>query len=118
MSQAHPPAQPVPAPAPAADKLAAETKEARVIGSYGAQVILDYDGDAALGARGGAGSDVAENTMIRDVDLVKLGHNPIGPSNDLLGTRPNGMPGKGLPPKHKAPGIEALEAGTSTAAKA
>ena len=69
------------------------------IASYGAQVILDYDGDAALAARGGAAGTITENTIIRDADLVELGHDPKSPSNDRLSTRPNFMPGKGPEPK-------------------
>ena len=67
--------------------------------SYGAQVILDYDGDIALAARGGAASSITKDTIIRDADLVELGHDPKSPSNDRLATRPNFMPGKGPGPK-------------------
>ena len=38
--------------------------------SIGAQIILDYNFDAALGARGGRGGTIEENTMARDADLI------------------------------------------------
>ena len=89
-----------PPPAPKVDpKLDEERRESMRIASYGAQVILDYDGDAALAARGGAAGSITENTIIRDADLVELGHDPKSPSNDRLATRPNFMPGKGPEPK-------------------
>ena len=71
------------------------------IASYGAQVIPDnYDGERlALAARGGAAGSITENTIIRDADLVELGHDPKSPSNDRLATRPNFVPGKGPEPK-------------------
>ena len=81
------------------DKLDEEQRENMRIASYGAQVILDYDGDAALAARGGAAGTITENTIIRDADLVELGHDPKSPSNDRLATRPNFAPGKGPEPK-------------------
>ena len=102
------PQQPPPkqrTPPPRDEKAEAEQRENRRISSYGAQVILDYDGDAALGARGGAADSVTENTRIRDEDLVRLGHNPVSPDNSLLATRPNFMPGKGPEPKRRAPGV-------------
>ena len=71
------------------------------VASYGAQVILDYEGDAALAARGGAAGTITENTIIRDADLVELGHDPKSPSNDRLATRPNFVPGKAPEPKRR-----------------
>ena len=69
------PAEAAPKPAPKVDpKLDEERRESMRIASYGAQVILDYDGDAALAARGGAAGSITENTIIRDADLVELGH--------------------------------------------
>ena len=94
------PPQPRPAAAPKKDdKMEEERRESMRIASYGAQVILDYEGDAALAARGGAAGTITENTIIRDADLVELGHDPKSPSNDRLATRPNFMPGKGPEPK-------------------
>lgn len=93
-------------PAPQADpKRLAEEKESRRQSSYGGQVILEYEGDAALGARGGAGGTIEENQMVRDADLMRLGHNPISPSNELLGSPPNFTPGKAVAPKRRAPGV-------------
>lgn len=99
------PAQPKPTPAPKAKapdpKLDEERREGMRIASYGAQVILDYEGDAALGARGGAAGDITGNIIVRDADLVKLGHDPQSPSNDRLATRPNFVPGPGPEPKRR-----------------
>ena len=39
----------------AADKAAAETREAQAAASIGAQIILDYNEDGSKGARGGTG---------------------------------------------------------------
>ena len=44
----------------------AEQRELMASNSIGAQIILDYNGDGSLGARGGAGATIEENTMIRD----------------------------------------------------
>jgi hypothetical protein len=60
-------------------KAAAELKEARAASSIGAQVILDFNEDASLGARGGAGADITENTMARDMQLVAMGLDPVSP---------------------------------------
>jgi hypothetical protein len=98
----YPQQPPVGTPPVVDEQAAAAAKEARREASYGAQVILDYEGDAALGARGGAADNISDNTIIRDVDLIALGHDPVAPSNDKLGSPPNGMPGKGPEPKHRA----------------
>src|SRR5262245_30668106 len=80
-SQPHdPPPAPKAAAAPTDDKAAAADKAARAAASIGAQVILAFDGDASLGARGGAGSTVEENTLARDAALVALGLDPVAPS--------------------------------------
>jgi hypothetical protein len=64
----------------AADKAAAETREAQAAASIGAQIILDYNEDGSKGARGGAGGTVEENTIARDAHLVALGLDPLAPS--------------------------------------
>ena len=53
--------------------------------SIGAQIILDYNSDAALGARGGAGGTIEENTMARDADLIAVGLDPQAPSGPPTG---------------------------------
>lgn len=78
--QPPPAAAKAPAGAPAPDpKAAAELKEAMAAASIGAQVILDFNEDASLGARGGAGADITENTMARDMRLVAMGLDPVSP---------------------------------------
>jgi hypothetical protein len=67
------------APAPDPAVLAAQ-KEAQAASSIGAQVILDFNEDGSIGARGGAGADIVENTMARDAHLVALGLDPNAPS--------------------------------------
>jgi|KBSMisStaDraftv2_1062788.scaffolds.fasta_scaffold467455_1 hypothetical protein len=86
-------------------ELEEQRAEARREGSYGAQVILDYDSDAALGARGGAADTIEENTQIRDRDLVRMGHDPRSPDNSLLRTKPNFVPGPAPEPKEVAPAV-------------
>jgi hypothetical protein len=71
-----------PAPDPAAVKAA---KEAQAASSIGAQVILDYNSDASLGARGGAAATMEENVAARDAHLIAVGLNPVSPSGPPTG---------------------------------
>lgn len=64
----------------AADKARAEQRELTQAASIGAQVILDFNEDAAVGARGGAAGTIEENSMIRDACLFDMGLNPQSPS--------------------------------------
>ena len=73
-------------------RLEAEHKEAMAASSIGAQVILDFNSDSGLGARGGAGGTVEENSMVRDAHLVALGLDPVDcsgppPSPEVLKAR-------------------------------
>jgi hypothetical protein len=61
-------------------KAAAAAKEAQAAGSIGAQVILDFNGDGSLGARGGFSNIMNENVAARDAHLVALGLDPVAPS--------------------------------------
>jgi hypothetical protein len=63
----------------------AEQRELMASNSIGAQIILDYNGDGSLGARGGAGGTIEENTMIRDAHLVAVGLDPNAPSGPPTG---------------------------------
>jgi len=65
------------APDPRAE---AQQKEAMAASSIGAQIILDYNEDGSIGARGGAGGSIVENTMARDAHLVAMGLDPVAPS--------------------------------------
>jgi hypothetical protein len=83
----HPEPTPTPAPKPpsaadkaASDKARAEQREVQAFGSIGAQIILDYNGDGGLGARGGAAATIEENTAVRDSHYVALGLDPVAPS--------------------------------------
>jgi hypothetical protein len=71
---------PPPAPPKADPKAEAAAKEAQAAGSIGAQVILDFNGDGSLGARGGASAVMNENVAARDAHLVALGLDPVAPS--------------------------------------
>ena len=62
------------------EKAEAEHKEALAVSSIGAQIILDYNSEAGLGARGGAGATVEENQLVRDQALVAVGLDPQSPS--------------------------------------
>ena len=62
-----------------------EQREAMAASSIGAQIILDYNSDAALGARGGRGGTIEENTMARDADLIAVGLDPQAPSGPPTG---------------------------------
>jgi hypothetical protein len=67
--------------APAVDqKMEAERKEAQAVSSIGAQIILDYNSEAGLGARGGAGGTIEENQLVRDEGLAAVGLDPQNPS--------------------------------------
>jgi hypothetical protein len=58
-----------------------ENAKAQASDSVGAQVILDPASDAALGARGGAGGSIEENTAVRNAALPRI----IGLSHDTVG---------------------------------
>jgi hypothetical protein len=62
-----------------------EQRELMAANSIGAQIILDYNGDGSLGARGGAGGTIEENTMIRDAHLIAVGLDPNAPSGPPTG---------------------------------
>jgi hypothetical protein len=85
------PDHPPPAPAPSAQdkeataKAQAELREATQAGSIGAQIILDYNSDAGVAARGGAAGTIEENTAIRDANLLAIGLNPAAPSGPPTG---------------------------------
>ena len=65
---------------PVDPKMEAERKEQMAVSSLGAQIILDYNSEAALGARGGAGGTIEENQMVRDEGLAAVGLDPQSPS--------------------------------------
>jgi hypothetical protein len=84
----------------AADKLAAEQKEAAAAASIGAQIILDYNSDASKGARGGIGT-MEENIAARDTNLLAVGLDPVAPSGPPLGSAEalrKSRAGEALPP--------------------
>ena len=74
-----------------------EQRAAMAAATIGAQVILDYNGDGSIGARGGAGATIEENTMARDAHLIGLGLDPNAPSGP-----PTGVPWEPPPPPNAA----------------
>lgn len=82
-----------------------EQREAMAAATIGAQVILDYNGDGSIGARGGAGATIEENTAARDAHLIGLGLDPNAPSGP-----PTGVPWEPPAPpaaRHVAPAAAA-----------
>ena len=72
----------VPGPA---QRMTPEEQAQRAAGSIGAQVILDYNSDGSLGARGGISGEMAENVTARDAHLISIGLNPEAPSGPPTG---------------------------------
>ena len=66
-------------------RMTPEEQAQRAAGSIGAQVILDYNGDGSLGARGGISGEMAENVTARDAHLISIGLNPEAPSGPPTG---------------------------------
>jgi hypothetical protein len=83
-------------------------------GSVGAQVILDYNGSGSLGARGGAGATIEENTMARDAHMVALGLDPVNPSGPPTAPDPAGAVRAAGAPVGRATRISSLAAGIIT----
>lgn len=71
-----PPSEPR-AAAPRDEKAEAERRLALAAASIGGQVILDFNEDGSLGARGGAAGTLEENTMARDAWLGEMGLDPV-----------------------------------------
>ena len=102
---AQPKADKAPVAASVATTRTPEQREAMAAATIGAQVILDYNGDGSIGARGGAGATIEENTMARDAHLIALGLDPNAPSGP-----PTGVPWEPpVPPeaRHVAPAAAA-----------
>jgi hypothetical protein len=83
-------------------------------GSVGAQVILDYNGSGSLGARGGAGATIEENTMARDAHMVAVGLVPVNPSGPPTAPDPAGAVRAAGAPVGRATRISSLAAGIIT----
>jgi hypothetical protein len=83
-------------------------------GSVGAQIILDYNGSGSLGARGGAGATMEENTAARDAHYVALGLDPNAPSGPPTAPDPAGAVRAAGAPMGRATRISSLAAGIIT----
>ena len=92
-----------------------EQRDAMAAATIGAQVILDYNGDGSIGARGGAGATIEENTAARDAHLISLGLDPNAPSGPPTGVPwepPAALAAREAPPvPAKATRISSLAAG-------
>jgi hypothetical protein len=82
--------------------------------SVGAQIILDYNGSGSLGARGGAGATMEENTAARDAHYVALGLDPVNPSGPPTAPDPAGAVRAAGAPMGRATRISSLAAGIIT----
>ena len=83
--------------------------------SVGAQVILDFNGAGSIGARGGAGSSIEENTVARDAHLVALGYDPAAPTGPPTAPDPAGaVRSADGPIKGRATRMSSLAAGIIT----
>jgi hypothetical protein len=113
--QAQPKADKAPVAASTATTRTPEQREAMAAATIGAQVILDYNGDGSIGARGGAGATIEENTAARDAHLIALGLDPNAPSGPPTGVPwepPAALAAREAPPvPAKATRISSLAAG-------
>ena len=91
------------------EKQQAELREARAAASVGAQVILDYNEDGSIGARGGAGGTIEENQMIRDAWLAEMGLDPVDCSGPPA-------PAEGAAASARASRVSSMAAGISKGA--
>jgi len=64
----------------------------RAKAAQGAQVILDPKSDAALGAKGGAFTNIEDNTNFRNAGLVAANLDPLGASAQLTDLPPDAKP--------------------------
>ena len=108
----------VPGPA---QRMTPEEQAQRAAGSIGAQVILDYNGDGSLGARGGIGPEMQHNVDARDAHLISIGLDPMNPSGPPTGTpweppvQVTRQPRTGPAATGKATRVSSLAAGILTA---
>lgn len=109
-------AAPPPRDKAAEEKAAKELREASQAASIGAQVILDFNSDAAVAARGGAAPTIEENLFIRDAGLIDMGLDPVacsGPPSEERAKRlkepPKAEPVP--PPVPKATRVSSLAVG-------
>jgi hypothetical protein len=83
--------------------------------SVGAQVILDFNGAGSIGARGGAGTSIEENTVARDTHLIALGYDPAAPTGPPTAPDPAGaVRSADGPIKGRATRMSSLAAGIIT----
>ena len=112
---ATPKAEAAPAPAVRVSARTPEELAEMAALSVGAQVILDFNGAGSIGARGGAGTSIEENTIARDAHLVALGYDPAAPTGPPTAPDPAGaVRAADGPIKGKATRMSSLAAGIIT----
>lgn len=92
------------APKPKPVDVGQEERDARYRASRGAQVILDPNSDASLGARGGAGGSIQENEHRRDAHLLSHNLDPRDPDASHLPD--NAVPAGGAVMDHVSDDLE------------
>lgn len=103
---------------PVNEQLLAERRAAMAAASIGGQVILDFNEDGSLGARGGAAGTLEENTMARDAWLGEMGLDPVscsGPARAKVEAEAEARPAPPLPDA-RATRASSLAAGISQGA--
>jgi hypothetical protein len=104
----------------AAEKQQAELRAGWAAASIGAQVILDFNEDGSLGARGGAAGTIEGNVIARDTWLGQMGLDPVncsGPARARVEgeEEPEARPARPLPDA-RATKASSLAAGISQGA--
>jgi hypothetical protein len=99
----------------AAEKQQAELRAGWAAASIGAQVVLDFNEDGSLGARGGADGTIEGNTIARDTWLGEMGLDPVDCSGPPRPRMQDEMVQREAPPMPdaRATKVSSLAAGIS-----
>ena len=99
----------------ARDKQQAELRAGWAAASIGAQVVLDFNEDGSLGARGGAAGTIEGNTIARDTWLGEMGLDPVDCSGPPRPRMQDEMVQRETPPlpDARATKVSSLAAGIS-----
>jgi hypothetical protein len=99
----------------AVEKQQAELRAGWAAASIGAQVVLDFNEDGSLGARGGAAGTIEGNTIARDTWLGEMGLDPADCSGPPRPRMQDEMVQRETPPlpDARATKVSSLAAGIS-----
>jgi hypothetical protein len=99
----------------ALDKQQAELRAGWAAASIGAQVVLDFNEDGSLGARGGAAGTIEGNMIARDTWLGEMGLDPVDCSGPPRPRMQDEMVQRETPPlpDARATKVSSLAAGIS-----